>query len=172
MATQQDSTTVQTLPAFVREIVFDRDTREYAMTLDGEHVGFARTYHEGEVTLDTLVREILLAYVSSPAQPLPPVEVVEEALDELSSIPTDDTPHFTEARAQLASGIPLVADGATLWVDAVQVIPDPARVGWPWRCACEEPRCWHAAVAEGVALARERWAEARDEGELSFALAA
>jgi hypothetical protein len=156
----------------VREIVFDRQAREYAMILDGEHIGFARTYHEGEVTLDALVREILLAYVSSPAQPLPPVEVVEEALDELSAIPTDDTPHFAEARAQLASGIPLVADGATLWVDAVQVTPNPACVGWPWRCACEEARCWHAALAEGVALARERWAEAQDEGELSFALAA
>ena len=44
-----------------KEIVYDRDTRDYAMYLDGELVGFARTYHEAEVTLDQLVYELLTA---------------------------------------------------------------------------------------------------------------
>lgn len=42
---------------FSKEIVYDRETRDYALYLNGELVGFARTYHESEVTLDTLVYE-------------------------------------------------------------------------------------------------------------------
>lgn len=49
----------QTTPTFTREIKFDRETRDFAMYLDGELVGYARTYHEAEVTLDELVHTIL-----------------------------------------------------------------------------------------------------------------
>ena len=42
-----------------KTILFDRESRDYAMYLDDELVGFARTYHEAEVTLDQLVFEIL-----------------------------------------------------------------------------------------------------------------
>lgn len=42
-----------------KEIVYDRETRDYAMYLDGELVGFARTYHEAEVALDQLVFELM-----------------------------------------------------------------------------------------------------------------
>lgn len=42
-----------------KELVYDRDTRDYALYLDGELVGFARTYHEGEVVLDELIFSIL-----------------------------------------------------------------------------------------------------------------
>lgn len=42
-----------------KEIVFDRETRDYAMYLDGELVGFARTYREAEITLDQLVFELI-----------------------------------------------------------------------------------------------------------------
>jgi hypothetical protein len=42
-----------------KEIVYDRETHDFAMYLDGELVGFARTYHEAEVTLDQLVFELL-----------------------------------------------------------------------------------------------------------------
>lgn len=42
-----------------KEIVYDRDTHDYAMYLDGELVGFAHTYHEAEVTLDQLVFELM-----------------------------------------------------------------------------------------------------------------
>jgi hypothetical protein len=31
-----------------KEILYDRETHDYAMYLDGELVGFARTYHEAE----------------------------------------------------------------------------------------------------------------------------
>lgn len=42
-----------------KNIVYDRDSRDYAMYLDGELIGFARTYQEAEVTLDQLVFELL-----------------------------------------------------------------------------------------------------------------
>lgn len=42
-----------------KEICYDRETRDYAMYLDGELVGFGRTYHEAEVTLDQLVFELM-----------------------------------------------------------------------------------------------------------------
>jgi hypothetical protein len=42
-----------------KQIVHDRTSRDYAMYLDGELVGFARTYHEAEVTLDQLVFELI-----------------------------------------------------------------------------------------------------------------
>jgi hypothetical protein len=44
---------------YQKEIVYDRETHDYAMYLDGELVGFARTYHEAEITLDQLVLELL-----------------------------------------------------------------------------------------------------------------
>jgi hypothetical protein len=42
-----------------KEIVYDYDTHDFAMYLDGELVGFARTYQEAELTLDELVFELL-----------------------------------------------------------------------------------------------------------------
>jgi hypothetical protein len=44
---------------YEKEIVYDPETRDFAMYLDGELVGFARTYQEAEVTLDQLVFELL-----------------------------------------------------------------------------------------------------------------
>lgn len=44
---------------YVKSIQYDRETRDYAMRLDGELVGFARTYHEAEITLDQLVFELM-----------------------------------------------------------------------------------------------------------------
>lgn len=44
---------------YQKEIVYDRETHDYAMYLDGELVGFARTYHEAEVTLDQLIFELI-----------------------------------------------------------------------------------------------------------------
>jgi len=38
-----------------RDIVRDAESGDYAMYLDGELVGFARTAHEGETTLDELI---------------------------------------------------------------------------------------------------------------------
>jgi len=48
-----------TTELYRKEIQYDRTTRDYAMYLDGELVGFARTYHEAEVSLDQLVWELI-----------------------------------------------------------------------------------------------------------------
>jgi hypothetical protein len=42
-----------------QEIIYDKETRDYAMYLDGELVGFARTYQEAVITLDQLVFELI-----------------------------------------------------------------------------------------------------------------
>jgi hypothetical protein len=42
-----------------KEIVYDRESNDYVMYLDGELVGFARTRHEAEITLDQLVLELM-----------------------------------------------------------------------------------------------------------------
>lgn len=49
------------------EIVFDQEVREYAMYVDGELVGFAKTYHEAEITLDQLVFELMTLSFSKDA---------------------------------------------------------------------------------------------------------
>ncbi len=42
-----------------KEIIYDYETHDYACYLDGELVGFARTYHEAEVTLDQMTMELI-----------------------------------------------------------------------------------------------------------------
>lgn len=42
-----------------KEIIYDKETRDYACYLDGELVGFGRTYREAEIILDELVFELL-----------------------------------------------------------------------------------------------------------------
>lgn len=44
---------------YKKEIIFDPETLDFAMYLDGELVGFARTYQTAEVELDNLVYELL-----------------------------------------------------------------------------------------------------------------
>jgi hypothetical protein len=60
-----------TITQYRKEIVYDRETRDYAYYLDGELAGFARTYYEAEVALDQLVYNLLKAQpiADEPAQP-------------------------------------------------------------------------------------------------------
>lgn len=44
---------------YEKAVIYDPETGDWAMYLDGELVGFARTYDEAEVTLDQLVAELL-----------------------------------------------------------------------------------------------------------------
>lgn len=70
MAMQQDSTTPTTAPSLRRAVVFDRTTREYAMILDDEIIGYAQTHHQAEATLDALAYEILSTQADVQAPPL------------------------------------------------------------------------------------------------------
>ncbi|GAB4424434.1 MAG: hypothetical protein OHK0015_03170 [Chloroflexi bacterium OHK40] len=44
---------------YEKAIIYDPETRDFAMYLDGELVGFARTFQEAETTLDELIYELL-----------------------------------------------------------------------------------------------------------------
>ncbi len=44
-----------------RLIMYNRGTKDYAMYLDGELVGFARSYFDAEAVLDQLQMELLRA---------------------------------------------------------------------------------------------------------------
>jgi hypothetical protein len=48
-----------TITQYIKDISYDRETRDYAMRLDGELVGFARTHYEAEVALDQRVYDLL-----------------------------------------------------------------------------------------------------------------
>lgn len=48
-----------TVGRYKKEIAYSRETRDYAMYLDGELVGYERTYHNAEVELDRLVSELV-----------------------------------------------------------------------------------------------------------------
>ncbi|HEU4324479.1 MAG TPA: hypothetical protein VFS21_15160 [Roseiflexaceae bacterium] len=164
MDTNRESTTI---PAQGKHIAHQRDTREYAMYLDGALIGYARTYDEAERTLDSSVYETLShqarwtqAPVEADALPLPSTDEITEVLDEHTALPLPDAPLYTQARDQLAAGVALRTDGAATLVGDVLVRAAPTRVGWPWWCACGPARCWHAALVEAVAVARERQADA------------
>lgn len=67
---------------YEKKIAYDRETQDFAMYLDGELVGFARTRQEAEGTLDALVYEILsTAYgpiLTPPAhRPAPALDICE-----------------------------------------------------------------------------------------------
>lgn len=55
---------------YAREIVYSPETKDYAMYLNGELIGFARTHHDAEVTIDELVRSTLTHAAPEPA-PVP-----------------------------------------------------------------------------------------------------
>ncbi len=46
-------------PLYQKDVVCDRETHDYALYLDGELVGFARTYDEAVKQLDDLVFTLL-----------------------------------------------------------------------------------------------------------------
>lgn len=69
MSTSVQSTTTPPLP---REIVYDRETHDFACYLNGDLVCFARTYHEGETTLDAVAYEMAGG---------PPVDIPDEPPD-------------------------------------------------------------------------------------------
>src|SRR5688572_4667930 len=80
-----------------KTIVYDPETGDHAMYLEGELIGFARTAHEAQTTLDQLVLELLSHRSSalpivpiSPAFPLPPLETIVESLGILAA--HDDDP--------------------------------------------------------------------------------
>jgi hypothetical protein len=161
---------------FDKTISYDPHTGDHAMYLGGELIGFARTHHEAEITLDELVHE-LLRHTSNGTTgpttnlPLPPTDTIAEALGVLAA--HDDEPAiFVQACQHLAAGVTITADGVDRLIDGMRVCQAPPleRWPWPWRCACREERCWHGALVEAMMLAWERLGE--DVSQLPFEVAA
>lgn len=65
------------------DATYRRESRDYAMYLDGELIGFARTYHEGEIALDELVFELLSSGATATATQLDGDSDVDECAAEV-----------------------------------------------------------------------------------------
>lgn len=105
-----------------KEIVYDRDTHDYAMYLDGDLVGFARSYHEAEVTLDQLVFELLSGqyFREQGGRPAP---IVAQPAPEPTRTPQERLSLFTTAyRTAKAAGRDL--DAARYQAEALQALAD------------------------------------------------
>lgn len=59
---------VDTTPRYEKRIQYDRETRDYAMYLGGEIVGYAGTYLEGEQALSSLVSDMLTHLPPAPRE--------------------------------------------------------------------------------------------------------
>lgn len=95
-------------PAYRKEIVYDRESRDYAMYLDGELVGFACTYQEAEATLDQLVFELL----STPEVPV--ADVVEQYRTEAATS-ADIAAYVAEWNADAETEHDAILDYADAW---------------------------------------------------------
>jgi hypothetical protein len=158
------STTHPYSTTFHKSIVYDPESGDHAMYLDGALIGFARTAHEAQTILDQIAPEFLPGRPSPfrivpipPAFPLPPLDTIAESLDVLAAH-DDDPTIYTVARQQLAAGVSIAAAGSDRLINNIRVRRAPLLEcwPWPWRCACGEQRCWHGALLEGILLGWER----------------
>jgi hypothetical protein len=158
------STTHPYSTTFDKSIVYDPESGDHAMYLDGELIGFARTAHEAQTTLDQLVLELLSHRSSAlpsvpipPAFPLPSLDTIVESLIILAAH-DDDPTIYADACQQLAVGVTIAAAGPDRLINGIRVRRALINAcwPWPWRCACGEERCWHGALLEGILLAWER----------------
>jgi hypothetical protein len=156
------STTHSYSTTFHKSIVYDPETRDHAMHLDGSLVGFARTHQEAEITLDQLVSILrtggtLITAALTRDLPHLSTDAIAEALGVLAAH-DDDGAIYALAARHLAEGVTVGADGHDRLINGVLVRRAPLleRWPWPWRCACGEERCWHGALLEGMLLGWER----------------
>jgi len=156
------STTHPYSTTFDKSIVYDPESGDHAMYLDGEVVGFARTRDEATATLDQLVSILrtggtLITTALTTDLPRLSTDAIAEALGVLAAHDDDGT-IYAEATQHLAEGVTIVANGPDRLINGVLVRRAPLlqRWPWPWRCACGDTRCWHGALLEGILLGWER----------------
>jgi hypothetical protein len=145
---------------FATSIVYDPESGDHAMYLDGEVVGFARTRDEATATLDQLVSILrtggtLITTALTKDLPHLSTDAIAEALGVLAAHDNDGAIYALAAR-HLAEGVTIVADGPDRLVDGARVRRAPLLQRWPWRCVCGDTRCWHGALLEGILLGWER----------------
>jgi len=61
-----------------KEIVYDREVRDFACYIDGELVGFAHSYLEAEIVLDQLVFELMSGQFFDKGAPIDPPSPPDE----------------------------------------------------------------------------------------------
>lgn len=94
---------LQLAPHYEKEIVYDPETRDFAMSLDGELVGFARSSRDADEQLDALVYRLLIAAGAAAAaaepaalgEPMPASEaeaLARQLVRELSEYDTMNLP--------------------------------------------------------------------------------
>lgn len=100
--------------AYRKSIQYDRQSKDFAMYLDGELVAYARTYLEAEIALDQLVYELLssgfMPQAEAPESALIGNEALCEAVD-AGAVPTEaeteqDAAEVAAVRADVASVVP------------------------------------------------------------------
>ncbi|GAB4201077.1 MAG: hypothetical protein OHK0022_22770 [Roseiflexaceae bacterium] len=157
------------VPAAGKQIVYDRTTRDYALYLDGDLVGYACNVRAARLTLEALLSERQCYTAPAPDPlPLPPLALIAVALEDLAAAAAEPE-IYREARARLLAGVLVAASGSDRLIDGVRVQGRPDGQRWPWRCECGLPRCWHGALLNGIVAAWERLAA--EEGALPFVAA-
>src|SRR5207253_4749703 len=105
-------------------IVYDPESGDHAMYLDGDLVGFARTHQEAEITLDQLVSILrtggmLITAALTTDLPRLSTDAIAEALGILAA--HDDGTIYALAARHLAEGVTIVADGPDRLINGVLV---------------------------------------------------
>lgn len=149
----QQGTTMQ----HTKEISFDRETRDFAMHLDGQIVGYAPTYQQAEARLDALVYELArrgadeLADLASQVEAEQVVEVVIEVI-ETSTGRTIDRAVQPARKHRLADYITVgrVMD----YLAAMDIQPEMTDAGRRWQCRFGSLLIWvYEAAAETAPVA-------------------
>jgi len=124
------STPIVPAPAFAKAITYNRETRDFDLLLDGQFVGTARSFYEGEEKLDALVYDQLQALRIDLADEAAAAEAAEQAAEQAAASAMDAALDLTCA-CQICGGA---------------VMPeDAALVGEQMACG------WCAGKAQGIA---------------------
>jgi hypothetical protein len=163
-----------------KSITFNRDTKDFDMTLNGEYVGSRERHHEAEVELDRLAYD-LLTNTSGPVE-----LAVEGALEQLAIdnsrqavTATDkaDRAYFRRAATSYGNALieykagvrpePLASGAWLLPSRRPGEAPHIVRLDGDWICSCKAQSSMHWAIAliVGIEQANEDM-ERFDDGDL------
>ena len=180
---------------YTKTITYDRETRDFAMYLDGELVGYEATRRAAEDALDALVYELLRRGNVAPPAPAPdaapaPADVAAACLAIAEECRDAAAGHTAQGNGEAARDLAAAARAATKaafyaveperarWVGSTLLVSSATAGGvvhavTPAGCSCEAGGrgrpCWHAALRQG----HERAEDLRGaDGDARAALAA